>query len=185
MSNPQKVIDFLDIFGQWDASLAFVMMGAITIAVIPFQKVVRQTQPKTVFNEAIELPSNQCIDSKLIIGSLIFGIGWGVAGICPAPSFTLIGLGYYQVLYFIVAMLIGVAGGEKIPRKGGPGITKSDLLIINKTDLAPMVGANLDVMDQDAKRMRGDKPFLFSNMKTKDGLNEIIEFIEKQGLFKA
>ena len=108
MSNPQKVIDFLDIFGQWDASLAFVMMGAITIAVIPFQKVVRQTQPKTVFNEAIELPSNQCTDSKLIIGSLIFGMGWGVAGICPAPSFTLIGLGYYQVLYFIVAMLIGV-----------------------------------------------------------------------------
>lgn len=81
--------------------------------------------------------------------------------------------------------VIDVAGGEKIPRKGGPGITKSDLLIINKTDLAPMVGANLDVMDQDAKRMRGDKPFLFSNMKTQAGLNQIIEFIEKQGLFKA
>lgn len=81
--------------------------------------------------------------------------------------------------------VIDVAGGEKIPRKGGPGITKSDLLIINKTDLAPMVGANLDVMDQDAKRMRGDKPFLFSNMKTQDGVAEIISFIEKQGLFKA
>ncbi len=81
--------------------------------------------------------------------------------------------------------VIDVAGGEKIPRKGGPGITKSDLLIINKTDLAPMVGANLDVMDQDAKRMRGDKPFLFSNMKTEDGLAEIIAFIEKQGLFKS
>lgn len=81
--------------------------------------------------------------------------------------------------------VIDVAAGEKIPRKGGPGITKSDLLIINKTDLAPMVGANLDVMDQDAKRMRGEKPFLFSNMKTKDGLNDIISFIEKQGLFKA
>ena len=81
--------------------------------------------------------------------------------------------------------VIDVAGGEKIPRKGGPGITKSDLLIINKTDLAPMVGANLDVMDQDAKRMRGEKPFLFSNMKTQDGLEEIIQFIEKQGLFKA
>ncbi len=81
--------------------------------------------------------------------------------------------------------VIDVAGGEKIPRKGGPGITKSDLLIINKTDLAPMVGANLEVMDQDAKRMRGDKPFLFSNMKTQDGLNEIISFIEKQGLFKS
>ncbi|MDN5433793.1 MAG: urease accessory protein UreG, partial [Acinetobacter sp.] len=81
--------------------------------------------------------------------------------------------------------VIDVAGGEKIPRKGGPGITKSDLLIINKTDLAPMVGANLDVMDQDTKRMRGDKPFLFSNMKTQDGLKQIIEFIEKQGLFKV
>ena len=81
--------------------------------------------------------------------------------------------------------VIDVGGGEKIPRKGGPGITKSDLLIINKTDLAPMVGANLDVMDQDAKRMRGEKPFLFSNMKTKDGLESIISFIEKQGLFKA
>jgi urease accessory protein len=80
--------------------------------------------------------------------------------------------------------VIDVAAGEKIPRKGGPGITKSDLLIINKTDLAPMVGASLEVMDHDAKRMRGERPFLFSNMKTKDGLNEIIAFIEKQGLFK-
>lgn len=80
--------------------------------------------------------------------------------------------------------VIDVAAGEKIPRKGGPGITKSDLLIINKTDLAPMVGASLEVMDQDAKRMRGERPFLFSNMKTKDGLNDIIAFIEKQGLFK-
>lgn len=78
--------------------------------------------------------------------------------------------------------VIDVAAGEKIPRKGGPGITKSDLLIINKTDLAPMVGASLEVMAQDAKRMRGERPFLFSNMKTGDGLSEIIAFIEKQGL---
>ena len=81
--------------------------------------------------------------------------------------------------------VIDVAAGEKIPRKGGPGITKSDLLIINKTDLAPMVGASLEVMDQDAKRMRGERPFLFSNMKTQDGLQQIIAFIEKQGLFVA
>ena len=81
--------------------------------------------------------------------------------------------------------IIDVAQGEKIPRKGGQGMIKSDFFIINKTDLAPMVGANLDVMDQDAKRMRGEKPFLFSNMKTQDGLEEIIQFIEKQGLFKA
>ncbi|MEC7119831.1 MAG: urease accessory protein UreG [Pseudomonadota bacterium] len=78
--------------------------------------------------------------------------------------------------------VIDVAAGEKIPRKGGPGITKSDLLIINKTDLAPMVGASLEVMAQDAKRMRGERPFLFSNMKAGDGLSEIIAFIEKQGL---
>ena len=78
--------------------------------------------------------------------------------------------------------VIDVAAGEKIPRKGGPGITKSDLLIINKTDLAPMVGASLEVMAQDAKRMRGERPFLFSNMKTGDGLAEVIAFIEKQGL---
>lgn len=77
--------------------------------------------------------------------------------------------------------VIDVAGGEKIPRKGGPGITKSDLLIINKTDLAPMVGASLEVMDKDAKRMRGEKPFLFSNMKTGDGLAQIVQFIEQQG----
>ncbi len=108
MSNPEKVLNFLDLFGDWDASLAFVMIGAIMIAIIPFQKVVRSQAPKTVFNEPIELPSNHKIDFKLISGSLLFGIGWGIAGICPAPSFTLIGLGHYQVLYFIVAMLAGV-----------------------------------------------------------------------------
>ena len=78
--------------------------------------------------------------------------------------------------------VIDVAAGEKIPRKGGPGITKSDLLIINKIDLAPMVGASLEVMDRDAKRMRGERPFLFSNMKTGQGVEEIVSFIEKRGL---
>ncbi|MBE0442688.1 MAG: urease accessory protein UreG [Psychrobacter sp.] len=78
--------------------------------------------------------------------------------------------------------VIDVSAGDKIPRKGGPGITKSDLLIINKTDLAPMVGASLEVMARDAKKMRGDKPFIFSNMKTGEGLNEIIAFIKEQGM---
>jgi urease accessory protein len=78
--------------------------------------------------------------------------------------------------------VIDVSAGEKIPRKGGPGITKSDLLIINKTDLAPMVGASLEVMDEDAKRMRGERPFFFTNLKDEQGLDEIILFIEKQGL---
>jgi urease accessory protein len=81
--------------------------------------------------------------------------------------------------------VIDVAGGEKIPRKGGPGITRSDLLIINKTDLAPHVGANLDIMAQDAKRMRGERPFLFTNLRSGDGVQEVVAFIRKQGLLDA
>jgi urease accessory protein len=78
--------------------------------------------------------------------------------------------------------VIDVAGGEKIPRKGGPGITRSDLLIINKTDLAPHVGANLDIMAADAKRMRGDKPFVFTNLRTGAGLEDVFLFVQKQGM---
>ncbi|WP_199246472.1 urease accessory protein UreG [[Phormidium] sp. ETS-05] len=73
--------------------------------------------------------------------------------------------------------VIDVAAGDKIPRKGGPGITKSDLLVINKTDLAPLVGADLGVMERDARQMRGDRPFTFTNLKTKTGLETVIEFI--------
>jgi uncharacterized membrane protein YedE/YeeE len=108
MANPQKVLNFLDIFGTWDASLAFVMMGAIAVAFIPFQVLSKQQAPKTVFNEPILLPKNTQLDPKLITGSAIFGIGWGLAGICPAPSLTLVGLGHYQAFYFIIAMAIGV-----------------------------------------------------------------------------
>jgi urease accessory protein len=81
--------------------------------------------------------------------------------------------------------VIDVSAGDKIPRKGGPGITKSDLLIINKIDVADLVGASLEVMDRDTKKMRGDKKFIFSNMKTQQGLAEIIEFIEKEGMLKV
>lgn len=78
--------------------------------------------------------------------------------------------------------VIDVSAGDKIPRKGGPGITKSDLLIINKTDLAPIVGADLGVMDRDAKKMRGDRPFVFSNLKSEEGLDDIIGYIESAGM---
>jgi urease accessory protein len=77
--------------------------------------------------------------------------------------------------------VIDVAAGDKIPRKGGPGITRSDLLVINKIDLAPLVGASLDVMDRDAKRMRGERPFVFTNLKTGDGLDRVVDFIVAQG----
>jgi len=78
--------------------------------------------------------------------------------------------------------VIDVAAGDKIPRKGGPGIMKSDLLIINKIDLAPMVGASLEVMEKDTIKMRGERPFQFSNLKTGHGVNEIVAFIERQGM---
>ncbi len=80
--------------------------------------------------------------------------------------------------------VIDVAAGDKIPRKGGPGITRSDLLIINKIDLAPHVGASLEVMDRDARKMRGERPFIFTNLKTGHGLDQVIDFIVKQGMLQ-
>ena len=81
--------------------------------------------------------------------------------------------------------VIDVGAGDKIPRKGGPGITKSDLLVINKIDVAPLVGASLEVMERDATRMRGDRPFVFSNMKTGEGVREIIEFVVDRGMLRT
>ena len=80
--------------------------------------------------------------------------------------------------------VIDVSAGDKIPRKGGPGIVKSDLLIINKIDLAPLVGASLDVMDRDARTMRGERPFQFTNLKTGQGLDNVVQFIEQQGMLQ-
>ena len=80
--------------------------------------------------------------------------------------------------------VIDVSAGDKIPRKGGPGITKSDLLIINKIDLAPLVGASLEVMDRDAKKMRGERPFVFANLKQAKGLDDIIQFIVTEGMLE-
>ena len=85
----------------------------------------------------------------------------------------------------ITIYVIDVASGEKIPRKGGPGITKADLLVINKIDLAPYVGANLDIMDSDTKRMRPNSPYVFSNLHKDVGLNDIISFIVDKGMLKT
>ena len=80
--------------------------------------------------------------------------------------------------------VIDVSGGDKIPRKGGPGVTRSDLLVINKTDLAPHVGADLDVMARDAKLMRGDRPFLFTNLKRAEGLPDVVSWIQRELLYE-
>jgi len=85
----------------------------------------------------------------------------------------------------ITLYVIDVSAGDKIPRKGGPGITRSDLLIINKIDLAPLVGASLEVMDRDSRKMRGERPFLFTNLKENKGLAEIVAFIERAGGLRA
>lgn len=81
--------------------------------------------------------------------------------------------------------VIDVGGGDKVPRKGGPGITRSDLLVINKTDLAPHVGASLEVMDRDARKMRGDKPFVFTCLKNEESVKKIVDFICEEGMLKA
>ena len=81
--------------------------------------------------------------------------------------------------------VIDVAAGDKIPRKGGPGITKSDLLVINKTDLAPHVGASLEVMDRDARKMRGERPFVFTNLKSGEGLDTVLAFVIREGMLPA
>ncbi len=85
----------------------------------------------------------------------------------------------------LMIYVIDVAEGEKIPRKGGPGITRSDLLVINKIDLAPHVGASLEVMEHDSRRMRGDKPFVFTNLKSDQGLATVVDFIREQGMLDS
>jgi urease accessory protein len=81
--------------------------------------------------------------------------------------------------------VIDVSGGDKVPRKGGPGVTRSDLLIINKIDVAPLVGASLEVMDRDSKKMRGDRPFVFTNLKDKTGLDTVIRWIQTEVLLES
>ena len=82
----------------------------------------------------------------------------------------------------LMIYVIDVSAGDKIPRKGGPGITRSDLLVINKIDLAPMVGASLEIMDRDAKKMRGERPFVFTNLKTGAGLDVVMRFVIEHGM---
>lgn len=106
MSNPAKVIGFLDLAGNWDPSLAFVMGGAITIGVITFLYVKRRSA--SLLGKPLHIPSLKQIDARLIGGSALFGIGWGVAGICPGPGLVLLGSGLAEGVVFVAAMIAGM-----------------------------------------------------------------------------
>jgi hypothetical protein len=106
MVNPAKVIGFLDVAGNWDASLAFVMAGALLVAFFAFRRI--ESQQVTIFNEPLQLPNKTLINKELIIGSLIFGAGWALAGFCPGPAIVALGAGYQEALIFVIAMLAGM-----------------------------------------------------------------------------
>ena len=106
MANPAKVLGFLDLGGRWDPSLAFVMAGAIAVGAVAFAVARRRTQ--SLLGAAMRLPSLQSIDRRLIIGSVVFGIGWGIAGFCPGPALVAVGMGQAKALVFVIAMLAGM-----------------------------------------------------------------------------
>lgn len=115
MANPAKVLAFLDLAGQWDPSLGLVMAGAITIGIIGFK--LARNRSKSLLGLPINLPTSRTIDKRLIIGSLLFGIGWGLVGICPAPAFVLLGAGSIKGIVFLLAMLVGMGVFEVIENK--------------------------------------------------------------------
>jgi uncharacterized membrane protein YedE/YeeE len=106
MSNPQKVLGFLDLAGAWDPSLIFVMVGAILVGLGGFYVVSKRSE--AFFGGAFHIPSRRDITKPLLIGSLIFGVGWGIAGICPGPALVVLGAGYLKAFAFVVAMLAGM-----------------------------------------------------------------------------
>ena len=106
MANPQKVLGFLDITGLWDPSLILVMAGAILAALLPFQWA--KNQSRSLLGQTMQLPDKTQIDRPLIVGSLLFGIGLGLAGICPGPAIVLLGLKQINAIYFVLAMLAGM-----------------------------------------------------------------------------
>ncbi|KAA0694096.1 YeeE/YedE family protein [Halopseudomonas laoshanensis] len=106
MANPAKVLGFLDLFGAWDPSLALVMAGAIVAAFLPMQWAQRAS--RSLSGEPMQLPDTHRLDRRLVLGALIFGAGWGVAGFCPGPALVALGAGVPQALLFVVAMLAGM-----------------------------------------------------------------------------
>ncbi|MDH3209515.1 MAG: YeeE/YedE family protein [Burkholderiaceae bacterium] len=114
MANPAKVLGFLDLVGRWDPSLVFVMGGAIAVGAIAFFFARRRTV--SLLGAAMKLPTARHVDRRLVVGSLLFGVGWGVAGFCPGPALVALGLGEAKALLFVVAMLVGMGVFEVLER---------------------------------------------------------------------
>ncbi len=114
MTNPAKVIGFLDVSGRWDPSLAFVMGGAIAVAAVGFK--FARTRTRSLLGLPMNLPTARNIDRRLVMGSLLFGVGWGVAGICPGPALVLLGSGIPKGVVFVIAMLAGMGLFEWLER---------------------------------------------------------------------
>ena len=115
MVNPDKVQDFLDMSGSWDPSLLFVMGGAIAVGLLAFTLAKRRNE--TFLGAPINIPPSRIIDKRLVLGSLAFGIGWGLAGICPGPGVVLVGSGNTQGMVFVAAMLVGMGIFELLERR--------------------------------------------------------------------
>lgn len=115
MADPKKVLGFLDLAGSWDPSLAFVMIGAIAVGVIAFSVARRRTLSLT--GAKMRLPTARDIDARLVVGSLLFGVGWGVAGFCPGPALVALGVGELKAVIFVAAMLLGMGLFELLERR--------------------------------------------------------------------
>lgn len=107
MVNPAKVLGFLDLAGQWDPSLGMVMLGAIGTALLPMQWSRKKTC--SLLGSPMRIPALRTLDRRLVVGSLVFGVGWGIAGICPGPALALVLTGHWQIMVFVLAMLAGMA----------------------------------------------------------------------------
>ena len=118
MANPAKVLGFLDLGGAWDPSLAFVMAGAIAVGALAFAMARKRTV--SFLGAPMKLPTSREIDSRLLIGSVVFGIGWGVAGFCPGPGLVALGMGEVKALVFVAAMLVGMGAFELLERRKQP-----------------------------------------------------------------
>ena len=115
MANPAKVIGFLNLAGPWDPSLAFVMAGAIAVGAVAF--FVARRRSVSLLGAAMKLPTARDIDRRLVLGSLVFGVGWGLAGFCPGPGLVALGMGEFKAMVFVAAMLVGMGAFELLERR--------------------------------------------------------------------